>query len=74
MKGYQIDYFDRPAYIKAKFVISPFSERRFIYKQFYDSNSQKVDSVMDHRSIDIKEHPELSKEELTFPWEKIKSE
>ncbi len=70
LRGYYVDYYDKFNCKKAEYFASPNSKQSYIYMRTYDSSSQKVISVLDHRQIEIEEFPELKMEDLKMPWEK----
>jgi antitoxin component YwqK of YwqJK toxin-antitoxin module len=69
LRGYFIEYYDKYNLKKAEYMASPHSKNGYIYKRGYDSSSQKVIEITDHRPIEIEEYPNTNPESLKMPWE-----
>ncbi len=69
LTGYFVEYYDMYNLKKAEYMASPHSLNGYIYKRAYDSSTQKVIELIDHRSIELKEFPNTNPIILKMPWE-----
>jgi antitoxin component YwqK of YwqJK toxin-antitoxin module len=69
LRGYMVEYYDKYNYKKAEYLASPYAKQGYVYKRTYDSTTQKVKSILDHRHIELEKHTGLRPKDLKLPWE-----
>jgi hypothetical protein len=69
LRGYFIEYYDRFNTKKAEYMASPNEKSSYIYKRSYDSATQQVIEVLDHRFLELEENPNTDPKALKMPWE-----
>lgn len=69
LRGYFIEYYDKYNLKKSEGMASPNYKNGYIYKRTYDSSSQKVIDLIDHRHIELELYPNTNPNALKMPWD-----
>jgi antitoxin component YwqK of YwqJK toxin-antitoxin module len=70
LRGFHLEFYDKPFHRKAEYMASPSGKQDYIYRRLFDSATQKIIDVIDHREIELEVNPNLDPKLLQLPWEK----